>query len=90
MSGKSPDVLASLQEKINRTRAAYQRSTEEYRRLMGVSARVSDPNDPGFADGTYALSQAMKIHTQARRNYERALHDFTDYVLHGKAPDLRE
>lgn len=86
MSGRSADILASLEQRIRDAQTAYQLSMAEYRRLMGIAADTAGPRDPAFIDGHHAMSQALRIQGRARRNYEQALQDFTEYVLSGKLP----
>lgn len=87
MEIRSTEVTAALETKVRQAEAAYQRARQEYQRLITLSRMTHDLADPGFMDGQHALAKALKIHRHARENYERALQQFTDYILNGKPPE---
>ncbi|PWU03483.1 MAG: hypothetical protein C5B51_18875 [Terriglobia bacterium] len=86
MNAPREEISLSLRRRLEEAQAAYQRATTEYRRLTSISAATEHPEDPGLVDGTFALRQAMRLHRHARLKYERALKEFTDFILSGKMP----
>jgi hypothetical protein len=88
MQGESFTLSLSLEAKVRRAQVAYQRAVEEYRRLSAIARDTISPDDPGFADGQFALRRAIQIERRARREYEQALREFTEFVLNGQgAPE---
>jgi len=83
---KSVELAAKLRRELDHAGTEYERATAEYKRLMNVSRDVFRLDDPVIADGSYAIRQALRIHRSARLQYERALRNFTDYILYGKLP----
>jgi len=83
MEDRSRDLSLTLKAKVRTAELEYRRALEEYRRLTRISTATSDLNDPGFVDGNFAMRRAMQVHTCARRKYESALKEFTDFVLNG-------
>lgn len=80
------EVSEQLRRKLEDAKASYERARIEYQRLMNIATATVDYADPGRLDGKQALRQAIRIHAYARGQYERALTNFTDFVLQGKLP----
>lgn len=87
METRSSEVAAVLQRKVHEAEVAYQRAREEYQRLMTVARATANPSDPGLVDGQHAVVRALRIHCFARRKYEDALRQFTEFILNGRPPE---
>ena len=82
-----PEQLAvALRRKLQDAEAVYKAAKDEYRQLMSSSEDTSDLKDPALSDGNLALRRAIRLHRDARTKYQNALKEFTDFILHDKAP----
>ena len=86
MENRRDEISERLRLKPEEAKVVYDRACQQYNRLMAIAADTDTLEEPAFQDGIYAMRKAMQVHRQARLQYQHALKDFTDFILHGKMP----
>jgi hypothetical protein len=69
-------------EKLRQAESSYQTASAHTRQLRGDYTGGSIP----AADGGFALQRALRFENDARLEYMRVLHTFTQLILHGEQP----
>jgi hypothetical protein len=72
-------VAKSLRQNLSEAVAAYRRATDEYGRLM-----ISSPGNRPSVDDDPAVRHALMIHEQARRKFQQALEELSEFLLRGE------
>jgi hypothetical protein len=86
MSSTGPEARrqaeAIWRENLRQAEIRYQTASTHTRQLQGDYSGGSIP----AADGGFALQRALQFENDARLEYMRVLHTFTQLILHGEQP----
>jgi hypothetical protein len=80
------ELEAAWRERLDHTLTRYREKSAITRLLMTerLALPLSERPDP---DGGFALDQALRRESEARREYKRVLTIFSDLILQGTVPD---